>query len=73
MESSIAYKPAGRQELNADIQQPVRPVQDARAKPGVSHLVSRSMELEVYRYHEDPFDAPGVTTLNAKPDPMGRI
>jgi hypothetical protein len=36
-------------------------------------VMAASAELETYAYRDDPYDAPGVNTLNAERDPMGRI
>lgn len=69
MESSALRQPIGEEDLEGSS----RPVQLARKKPGISLVVSTSAELEIYAYHEDPYDAPGVNTLNAEPDPMGRV
>jgi hypothetical protein len=74
MESSVLYQPASEEDFESTRhQEPSRAVQEAREKPGISLVMAASAELETYAYRDDPYDAPGVNTLNAERDPMGRI
>lgn len=73
MESSARYNTEYGEDLDSLSQhESSRMIERVQEMPGVSRAVHTVVELKSYPYQEDPFDAPGVTIMNAEADPMGR-